>query len=43
MEALPYVRVMGVDRRLRTEQTKVMALLPVLISLSVDLNSLGNP
>ena len=31
---------MGVDRRLRTEQTKVMALLPVLISLSVDLNSL---
>jgi hypothetical protein len=40
MEALPYVRVMGVDRRLRTEQTKVMALLPVLISLSVDLNSL---
>ena len=31
---------MGVDNRLRAEQTKVMALLPVLISLSVDVNSL---
>jgi hypothetical protein len=40
MEALSYAQVMGVDRRLRAEQTKVMALLPVLISLSVDLNSL---
>ena len=40
MEALAYAQAMGVDRRLRVEQTKVMALLPVLISLSVDLNSL---
>jgi uncharacterized membrane protein YccC len=40
MEALSYAQVMGVDHRLRAEQTKVMALLPVLISLSVDLNSL---
>jgi uncharacterized membrane protein YccC len=40
MEALAYAQAMGVDRRLRAEQTKVMALLPVLISLSVDLNSL---
>jgi uncharacterized membrane protein YccC len=40
MEALPYAQAMGVDRRLRVEQTKIMALLPVLISLSVDLNSL---
>jgi hypothetical protein len=42
MEALPYAQAMGVDRRLRVEQTKVMALLPVLISLSVDLNSLAS-
>ena len=40
MEALAYAEAMGVDRRLRAERTKVMALLPVLISLSVDLNSL---
>jgi uncharacterized membrane protein YccC len=40
MEALSYAQVMGVDHRLRAEQTKVMALLHVLISLSVDLNSL---
>jgi uncharacterized membrane protein YccC len=40
MEALSYAQVMGVDGRLRAEQTKLMALLPVLISLSVDLNSL---
>jgi hypothetical protein len=40
MEALSYAQAMGVDRRLQAEETKVMALLPVLISLSVDLNSL---
>jgi uncharacterized membrane protein YccC len=40
METLSYAQVMGVDRRLRAEQTKVISLLPVLISLSVDLNSL---
>jgi uncharacterized membrane protein YccC len=40
MEALSYAQVMGVDHRLRAEQMKVMALLPVLMSLSVDLNSL---
>jgi uncharacterized membrane protein YccC len=40
IEALSYAQVMGVDNRLRAEQTKVMALLPVLISLSVDVNSL---
>src|ERR1700737_3655880 len=40
VEALSYAQAMGVDRRLRAEQTKVMALLPVLITLSVDLNSL---
>jgi len=40
MEALSYAQVMGVDHRLRAEQTKVMALLPVLMSLSADLNSL---
>lgn len=40
MEALSYAQVMGVDRRLCAEQTKVISLLPVLISLSVDLNSL---
>jgi uncharacterized membrane protein YccC len=40
LEALAHAQAMGVDRRLRVEQTKVMALLPVLISLSVDLNSL---
>jgi hypothetical protein len=40
MEALSYAQVMGVDGRLRAEQTKLMALLPVRISLSVDLNSL---
>lgn len=34
MEALSYAQVMGVDHRLRAEETKVMALLPVLISLS---------
>ena len=42
MEALAYAQAMGVDRRLRVEQTKVMALLPALISLSVDLNSLAS-
>ena len=40
MEALSYAQFMGVDRRVRAEQAKVISLLPVLISLSVDLNSL---